>query len=33
MVLEEHGYTVRDGQRVQFQSPLLRQYWKRNHGA
>lgn len=32
MVLEEHGYTVRDGQRVQFQSPLLRQYWKRNHG-
>lgn len=33
MLLEEHGYTVRDGQRVQFQSPLLRQYWKKNHGA
>lgn len=29
--LEEHGYTVQDGQQVRFQSPLLRHYWKKNH--
>ncbi len=32
LLLEEHGYVVRDGKRVQFQSPLLRLYWKKNHG-
>jgi len=30
--LEEHGYIVRDGELVQYQSPLLRQYWHKNHG-
>lgn len=33
LLLEEHGYLVRDGQRLMFQSPLLRQYWKKHHGA
>ena len=32
LLLEEHGYIVQDGQSVLFQSPLLRQYWKKNHG-
>jgi uncharacterized protein len=32
LLLEEHGYIVRDGKRIQFQSPLLRLYWKKNHG-
>lgn len=32
MLLEEHGYIVRDGSKLLFQSPLLRQYWLRNHG-
>lgn len=32
LLLEEHGYIVREGQRIRFQSPLLRQYWKKNHG-
>ena len=31
LLLEEHGYLVRDGQRWMFQSPLLRQYWKKQH--
>ena len=31
-MLEEHGYLVLDGQRLMFQSPLLRQYWKKHHG-
>lgn len=31
LLLEEHGYVVSEGQRVLFQSPLLRQYWKKNH--
>lgn len=31
LVLEEHGYLAREGERMTFQSPLLRAYWRRNH--
>lgn len=31
LLLEEHGYIVRQQQTLHFQSPLVRQYWKNNH--